>query len=304
MKLAINWETFSQQIDKYETEANAICEKEITIKTEPEFEAIKADIKDWSIKGHEFLKKSFDEESNEFAETFHSARENRINIGNQKKDFDRIKKETFEDFKAKRQTLVYFKRILSISDIIIKPEIITLTIRSAFTTEETLELILEKLYDVYDDHYYSISMILAGNGIVQKKHGEDRELIKLLENNGYVNVMHLRDASAQLTISGKLFVEEKRKVYKENYDDINKSSAEINERVDAIIEKLTNLGYGQEIIFEEIQELKELYTTLNKKNWGQIVKGKIVDLALAKLIENETLEYIYKTLTDHKLRLP
>ena len=78
----------------------------------------------------------------------------------------------------------------------------------------------------------------------------------------------------------------------------------MDERVDEILENLKKLGYGQEIIFDEIQELKELYGKLNKKNWGQVVKGKLVDLALAKLVENDTISYIYEKLTNHTLRLP
>lgn len=304
MKLTIKWDDFSNQIDTFATEAKSISTIENTIQTEQEFEKVKTDIKDWSDRCYEFLKSSFDNERNEFASSFHYAKQDRFHIGNQKKDFRQIKKEAFEDFNAKTSTLVYYKRILSISDAIIKPEIVELTNRNAYTTEQTLELILDKLYDLYDNSYHSISTILEGNGITQKRHGEDRELLKMLEDSGYVSAVHMRDSAGQLTLRGKLYIEEKRKSHKENYNDINKSQEEINERVDEIIEKLTKLGYGQEIIFDEIQELKELYTTLNKKNWGQVVKGKIVDLALSKLVENDTLSYIYEKLTDHTLRLP
>lgn len=304
MKLIIKWDDFSNQIDTFATEAKSISTIENTIKTEQEFEKVKTDIKDWSDRCYEFLKSSFDNERNEFASSFHYAKHDRFHIGNQKKDFQQIKKEAFEDFNVKASTLVYYKRILSISDAIIKPEIVELTNRNAYTTEQTLELILDKLYDLYDNSYHSISTILEGNGIKQKRHGEDRELLKMLEDSGYVSAVHMRDSAGQLTLSGKLYIEEKRKSHKENYNDINKSQEEINGRVDEIIEKLTKLGYGQEIIFDEIQELKELYTTLNKKNWGQVVKGKIVDLALSKLVENDTLSYIYEKLTDHTLRLP
>lgn len=304
MKLTIKWDDFSNQIDTFTTEAKSISATENTIQTEQEFEKLKADIKNWSDRCYEFLKSSFDNERNEFASSFLYAKHDRFHIGNQKKDFRQIKKEAFEDLNVKISTLVYYKRILSISDAIIKPEIVELTNRNAYTIEQTLELILDKLYDLYDNSYHSISTILEGNGITQKRLGEDRELLKMLEDNGYVSAMNMRDSAGQLTLKGKLYIEKKRKPHKENYNDFNKSQEEINERVDEIIEKLTKLGYGQEIIFDEIQELKELYTTLNKKNWGQLVKGKIVDLALSKLIENDTLSYIYEKLTDQTLRLP
>ncbi|RBN49479.1 hypothetical protein [Flavobacterium psychrolimnae] len=302
MKLTIKWDNFLNQLDTFVSEGKVLLEFENSIQTEQEFEKTKTEIKTWKESCFEFLKSSFDK--NEFAISFHNARQERFHIGNQKKDYRQIKTETFQDLKEKINMLVYFKRILSISDAIIKPEIVELIDRNLYTTEQTLELILDKLYDLYDNSYHSISTILEGNGVTQKRHGEDRELLKMLEDNGYVSAMHMRDSAGQLTLRGKLYVEEKRKAHKENYNDINKSQEEINERVDEIIEKLTKLGYGQEIIFDEIQELKELYTTLNKKNWGQLVKGKVVDLALSKLVENDTLSYIYEKLTDHTLRLP
>lgn len=304
MILITSWDTFSKQIDDFVSEGQSILTTENSIKTEAEFEVTKTTIKDWTDRCYNFLKSSFDIENNDYAQAFRYARHERFHIGNQKKDFTQIKKEAFEDFKVKLTNLPYYKKILSISDAIIKPDIVKLSDRNSFTTDEILELILDKLFDLYDNNYHSIAMILQGNGITVKRHGEERELAKLLEDNGYVNLMHLKDTAGQLTVRGKMYIEDKRKTYKENYEDINKSGEEINSRVDEIIEKLTQLGYGQEIIFDEIQELKELYTTLNKKNWGQIVKGKLVDLALAKLIENDTVKYIYETLTDHKLRLP
>ncbi|MNR37266.1 hypothetical protein D3C85_1552710 [compost metagenome] len=116
--------------------------------------------------------------------------------------------------------------------------------------------------------------------------------------------MQTRSVSASITISGKIYVEEKRKTYVEDYNSIDDSSTAINASIDEILSKLATLGYGQEIIFNEIEELKELYTKMSKKTFGQVVKGKLVDLALAKLVENDTLEYIFEKLTHHHLRLP
>ena len=304
MKLTIKWDDFSKQINNFVTEVKAISTIENTIKTDAELEKVKTDVKNWNDRCYEFLKNSFDNKRNEFATTFRNANGNRFLIENQKKEFRQIKKEVFDDLKNEMNTLAYINRILSISDIIIKPEIFELSNRNSYTTDQTLELILDKLYDLYDNSYYPIPTILEGNGISLKRLYEDRELGKKLETTGYVNITNQRDTLAQLTLQGKIYIEDKRKTYHENYEDINKSQAEINSRVDEIIEHLSKLGLGQEIIFNEIQELKELYTTLNKKNWGQVVKGKIVDLALSKLIENNTLSYIYEKLTDHQLRLP
>jgi hypothetical protein len=304
MILTTSWDIFSMQIDNFVNEGQVILKSENSIKTDAELESTKKAITELTDRCYNFLKSSFDIENNDFAKSFLYARHQRFHIDNRKKDFAQIKKETFEDFRVKFSKLPYFKKILNISDSIIKPGLVKLSDRNSFSTEETLELILDKLFDLYDNNYHSISMILQGNGITVKRHGEERELAKLLEDKGYLSLMHIQDTAGKLTVKGKMYIEDKRRTYKENYEDINRSREEINSKVDEIIETLTKLGYGQEIIFDEIQELKELYTTLNKKNWGQVVKGKLVDLALAKLIENDTVKYIYETLTDHKLRLP
>ena len=304
MKLLISWEDFSRKIDNFIIEGATLKSKGSDISSVSELEKLKEDIKEFNGNCLAFLKSSFDNENNEYASSFYNARPQSFNLGNQQKDFNQIKKETLENFNEKISILPYNKKILSISDAIIKPDIVDLQNRNNYTTDQTLELILEKLFDLYDNNYHSISTILEGNGIILKRHGEDRELLKILENYGYVNVVYTRDASAQLTITGKMYIEEKRKTYQETYEDINSDKEVISKRVDEIINQLSKLGLGQEIIFDELQELKELYTTLNKKNWGQVVKGKLVDLALGKLIENDTISYIYETLTEHKLRLP
>ena len=304
MQLRKKWEIFARQIDDLETQANAILAKEDSVKTESELEQVEIEFKEWNQNCFSYLKESFDEENNEFAIGFRNAKVPRYIIGNRPKDFRQIKKEVFEDVKEKLKTLIYYKRILSISDVIIKPNDVSVADRSSLKTEEILDLILEKLYDLYDDYYHSILTILEGNGINLKRHGEEREFAKLLEDNGYIRLIHTRDTSAQLTAEGKIYVENKRKPYQEKYDDINESQEEINEKVDEIIEQLKTLGAGQEVLFNEIEELKELYKILNKKNWGQIVKGKLVDLALAKLIEKDTLNYIYHALTHNNFQLP
>ena len=60
---------------------------------------------------------------------------------------------------------------------------------------------------------------------------------------------------------------------------------------------------GKNCFFNELQELKELYPKLNKKNWGQILKGKLIDLGLAQVINKDVMELIFKELTDQILRL-
>lgn len=304
-QLAISWDEFSKQIDLLTSETDSILILQNSIKTEKDLNSIIGTMNEWIEKSYNFLKTSFNNQNNDFATSFYRARKERFRQpGNDDSILHVKKKEVFEDFLEKLNTLKYNKKIIGISDAIINPEKLILSDRSEYTTDEILDLILEKLYALYDNHYHSIPMILEGNGIKERRSNEDREFAKLLEDYGYITTIYTRFPNAQLTLNGKIYVEEKKKTYKENYENIKQSQIEINDKIDFIISELKKVGYGQEIIFDEIQELKDLYGKVSKKNWGQIVKGKLIDLALAKLIENDTVKYIYESLTDHKFRLP
>lgn len=86
----------------------------------------------------------------------------------------------------------------------------------------------------------------------------------------------------------------------ENFSEEEK--VKVNEKIDEVLAKLHELQVGQEVIFNEIEELRNLLI-LDKKNWKQVLKGKLVDLGLGKIIDTDTLEWIYKKLTDENLNL-
>lgn len=88
-----------------------------------------------------------------------------------------------------------------------------------------------------------------------------------------------------------------------NYNKISESQKEINNKIDEIILTLKNQNYGQEILFDELQELKELYPKISKKNWGQLLKGKLLDLALDQIINTETAKDIFMAITSQVLQL-
>jgi hypothetical protein len=61
-----------------------------------------------------------------------------------------------------------------------------------------------------------------------------------------------------------------QKSQKSNYEKINENQFEFEKIINEIVAKVEKLGYGQQIIFEEIKELKDIYLHINKKNLGQI----------------------------------
>jgi len=76
-----------------------------------------------------------------------------------------------------------------------------------------------------------------------------------------------------------------------------KEESELQNRLNGIIEYLEKLGYGQEIIFEEIESLKNHFN-IGKKNWFQLLKGKLFDLGIEKVIEKTLINTIYDTVTE------
>ncbi|MFD2588769.1 hypothetical protein ACFSQJ_17720 [Croceitalea marina] len=82
-----------------------------------------------------------------------------------------------------------------------------------------------------------------------------------------------------------------------------KSQDKVFEKLDKLEGMLTKQGFGQEIIFNEIEELKELTKKLNKKNWGEVIKGKFVDLALGGILTKEAAIKAIEFLTGTELNL-
>ncbi len=77
----------------------------------------------------------------------------------------------------------------------------------------------------------------------------------------------------------------------------------LHNKLNGIIDNLTELGYGQEIIFNEIDELKEQFN-LGKKSWFQLMKCKLFDLTVSKTLEETIVKEIYETLSEGFENLP
>lgn len=73
--------------------------------------------------------------------------------------------------------------------------------------------------------------------------------------------------------------------------------SELHNKLNDILEKLEKQGIGQQIIFEEIEDLKNHFN-LGKKNWFQLLKGKVVDLTLKKVLDKTIVQEIYNSLSE------
>lgn len=73
--------------------------------------------------------------------------------------------------------------------------------------------------------------------------------------------------------------------------------SKLHSKLNDISEQLHKLGLGQEIIFDEIDSLKNHFN-LGKKTWFQLVKGKVVDLAMEKVLDETIVKEIYSKLSE------
>ncbi|MBC8753375.1 hypothetical protein H2O64_01750 [Kordia sp. YSTF-M3] len=84
----------------------------------------------------------------------------------------------------------------------------------------------------------------------------------------------------------------------QSYDKFNvEQESELHNKLNDILEKLKKQGHGQQIIFEEIEDLKNHFN-LGKKNWFQLLKGKVVDLTLKKILKETIVKEIYNQLSE------
>lgn len=74
------------------------------------------------------------------------------------------------------------------------------------------------------------------------------------------------------------------------------SKKEVDEFSGKLDNLLTDIRLGQEVIFVEIKDLKEQLKNLKKKNWGELLKGKLVDLTISKALTFDTASFILKSL--------
>jgi hypothetical protein len=82
-----------------------------------------------------------------------------------------------------------------------------------------------------------------------------------------------------------------------------KSQENLLEKLNKIEIMIGKLGPGQEVVFNEISDLKKLTKRLNQKNWKEIIKGKFGDLVVDKIITIEVAQNAFHLLTGNKFKL-
>ena len=224
--------------------------------------------------------------------------ENSLNFYYSDKEFESINEyELYTKYlKESKYTLRIVIDYLKISNLN-ENKLLNVKIRS---TEDKIDLLLEKLNFLFSDDYYSISTIFDLNSIVYRTK-ETEEIAENLFKRKYITKHggeYENTDFVKITVKGSAYIERKLKSKNKKVKDEN-----LDKKLDEVLLRLQKLGFGQEIIFNETEELRELQTKLSKKSWGQLLKGKLFDLALEKIIDTDTVKLIYEYLTNSDFKL-
>jgi len=299
MVIKVKWEDFKEEIDGFVSTGNAIVDKYRSSRTEDEFDNFKEEKQFWENTIVNYVRASFEPENRNFANEFKAQRG--YNTGFKLRTDQKIKNE-IQALKDEINGLDYYLKILFISDAIVRPDEIDLNERQNLDTEGVLDLILSKLYELHKDgKYHSLNLILEGNGVKLNGRGEDWDYGRMLENRGFIECMNGRNVNAKLKLEGKYAIEQSRKAQVTDYTKISSSDEELKELIKKILSEIEKLGYGQQIIFDEFDELREDIPNIDKKSFGQLLKAKLYDLVTQKAFDKTLASEIFKQFTDQIL---
>lgn len=299
MVLKVKWEDFKSEIEEFKSKGDALIEKYISSRTENEFIKLKEVKQSWENEVVSYVRASFEPENRNFANEFRA--ESGFNTG-LKLGVDQMVKNEIQALKDEINGIDYYLKMLFISDAIIRADEIDLFERQNLDTEGILNLILSKLYDLYNDgKYHSVNWILEGNGVKLNGRGEDFDYCRMLENQKLISTINGRHVNAKLTLEGKYTIEQARKAQITDYSKISSSDEELKELIKKVLIDIEKLGYGQQIIFDEFDELRSDMPNLNKKSFGQLLKSKLYDLVAAKAFDKALASEIFKEFTNQIL---
>ena len=145
-------------------------------------------------------------------------------------------------------------------------------------------------------------MILDLNNITYRT-GEPSEITDYFDRRGYVikKEKYSDTSIVHLTVKGTNYIDRKL-TSKKKKSEQKASESSLNEKIDEILERLNKLGLGQEIIYDDFEEMRALQEKLSKKSWSQLLKGKLFDLTVSKLLNKDTANFIYEFLTNERLK--
>ncbi len=139
------------------------------------------------------------------------------------------------------------------------------------------------------------------NDKVQKK---ELQFLKQKDRLNARELLHIRQLNNELSYQQTLFedymVPQGEQAPQDEVFSLDEL-VRLHKRIDSILEQLTRLGFGQQIIFDEIEALKNKAQKVSKKDLGLILIGQLVSYG-SGLIDNELAAEIYQKVTDVNLQ--
>lgn len=159
------------------------------------------------------------------------------------------------------------------------------------TKEKRLKLLKALYSHKFDGKYYDVLHILEQFGPTNRD--EAYSISKALSDEGLIKMISTKDGTdAEILSHGVEFIEEQaldREPY-EPTDIFSEEEKELIERkLDEFSARLTRIEIGQQITYDDLMDeleiLKKLLNVLGKKDWRQLLKGKLVDAGLGQLAD-------------------
>ncbi len=159
-----------------------------------------------------------------------------------------------------------------------------------------------KIFDICEHGVFGY-FIIKKSVESQNLNGDELNLIKRF-NRGRLKYDELKQDYIDLVFSPfvrllDLYLTEKKSESINDYFTTCEIEA-LKARLDEAIEKIELQSIGQEVIFDSIDELKELTLELNKKNWIELFKGKMIDKFVDVLVINN-MDSIIQQITGIKI---
>jgi len=295
MRLIIPLTTFEEKCDSLATDGNNLIQA-ANVDTHEKLSLFHSDVAAWDAKSKACFQKSFEPEDNDFYKeylySYQSGEGNRSSMP---------MASIHNEISTKVQAIISIKDFVKISDLIINPENPELNKRKEFAIAQKEELLLTKLYSLYPKgKFYSVRNIFEYNGIAMNSSDDDIKICEPLKQIGDIELLETpQGITAKLTESGVKIVE--KSFLHINQDPTTHPSINAEAKFNAIITELNNSGIVQDIVFEEINDLRQLIYKLTQKQWKEVVLGKLVDLGVQQSVKNDTLKLIYEKLTNEKV---
>ena len=133
----------------------------------------------------------------------------------------------------------------------------------------------------------------------KKRQSQELSFLKEKERINRSELNNIRSLNSEIQRQQSIFQNYQVPESELSDDDVDYSLSELVElhkRIDNVLENLEKLGFGQQIIFEEIEELKAKSKKISKKDLKVMLIGKIVGFGMGK-IDSELAAQIFEEIT-------